>query len=131
MLLFLLLPTRQEDLSNIRDKTCMGRGSLITPLTRHAANPIQCHCPRHMALGELVRTTLTSLGSPDHLHPEDCGKLSVMWDFKRPRAVQSSIQTPLDYSPSACWCRTVKPDTAVRDEPLAVGEEESLCSNSC
>ena len=45
--------------------------------TPHTHKNIHKH--KHMALGELVRTTLTSLGSPDHLHPEDCGKLRVMW----------------------------------------------------
>ena len=36
------------------------------------------HTHIYMALGKIVRTTSTSLGSPDHLHPEDCGKLRVI-----------------------------------------------------
>lgn len=54
------VPTRQEDLSEYWDNT-------------HSLTLFHSHT--YMALGEILRTTLTSLGSPDHLHPEDCGKL--------------------------------------------------------
>lgn len=59
------VPTRQEDLSEYW-------GNTHTQTHTHSLPP---HARTHMALGEIVRTTLTSLGSPPHLHPEDCGKL--------------------------------------------------------
>lgn len=128
--------SRQEDLSEYWD-TCEGGGrvpgSLIRPLALYAVPshpyPSQhththahtlSHTHSHMALGEIVRTTLTSIGSPDHLHPEDCGKLREMWVLiKRPRAVRSGLRKAPDCSPSACRFPTTKPETAVRDEPLA------------
>lgn len=77
-------PTKQEDLSEYWDNSGVGGGSLACALDpwRSTLSPIQFPLPAphtHMALGETVRTTYTSLGSPNYLHPEDCGKLRVMW----------------------------------------------------
>lgn len=77
-------PTKQEDLSEYWDNSGVGGilGLRIRSLTLHAiphSVPPARTSHTHMALGETVRTTYTSLGSPNYLHPEDCGKLRVMW----------------------------------------------------
>lgn len=89
LLLFLLLEPDRKTSQNTGTTVEGWGGSLLSlhvamPTQYHHAPPAplprqHSHAHAHMALGELVRTTLTSLGSPDHLHPEDCGKLRVMW----------------------------------------------------
>lgn len=57
---------------------CLRIRSLALHAIPHSVPPARTS-HTHMALGETVRTTDTSLGSPNYLHPEDCGKLRVMW----------------------------------------------------
>lgn len=72
-----------------------------------------------MALGEIVRTTSTSLGSPDHLHPEDCGKLRVMWIlFHKASCSPEQIADQSGLS-SVRLFPSQRQKVAVRDELLA------------
>lgn len=90
---------------------------LCPSTTLHTHTHARAHT--YMALGETVRTTSTSLGSPDHLHPEDCGKLRVMWILFH--KASCSPEQLADHSGlfSVCSFPLQRQEVAVRDELLA------------